>query len=428
MSEQKQCPECGSSEIVEDAHYSQNQLVCVECGYVLTEGLLTTTLSDETHFQVVRFTQSTEQTKQPTRSKIRGLKRVRDLCKILCLPYVCEEKAVSYYQRAFDHPSYHTVRVEKKEILVGCCVYVSCRQHNWPLTVSTICSLLHADKGLFTTVFLNVIKEFELDVPAQSLTDLVKTYCDSFQVFQNSRSVPPKFVEEKEKVVQRASQIVELASETWLVTGRHPIPIIIAASYLAWQSLRPADRLSCSLLRFCKLAGVDFPSPASLRLKEISEVLAKLASQLAWLRVLNLNKKTVVKYIGDILHHRIVLLRNAIKSTFDATAAGHSCANEESTQDEPETTPGTSETTDLLTGAPSRKGDVDLTSKRKALLFLPPCLLNPKKKTRNSEELNSTELNVTGDEDISDSEIEQYLRTPEEIKVFQRAHNAVGLS
>lgn len=41
------CPDCGSTELVEDSHYSQNQLVCSDCGCVVTEGVLTTTFTDE---------------------------------------------------------------------------------------------------------------------------------------------------------------------------------------------------------------------------------------------------------------------------------------------------------------------------------------------------------------------------------------------
>lgn len=67
------------------------------------------------------------------------------------------------------------------------------------------------------------------------------------------------YVEDKEKMLSRTLQLVELADETWLVTGRHPLPVITAATFLAWQSLRPSDRLTCSLARFCKLASVDLP-------------------------------------------------------------------------------------------------------------------------------------------------------------------------
>lgn len=45
------CPDCGSAELVEDSHYSQSQLVCSDCGCVVTEGVLTTTFSEESNLR-----------------------------------------------------------------------------------------------------------------------------------------------------------------------------------------------------------------------------------------------------------------------------------------------------------------------------------------------------------------------------------------
>uniref|UniRef100_A0A8C4XQ97 Transcription factor IIIB 50 kDa subunit n=1 Tax=Falco tinnunculus TaxID=100819 RepID=A0A8C4XQ97_FALTI len=108
-----------------------------------------------------------------------GIKRVQDLCKVLQLPTVFEETAVSYFQRALQHPSFHLVSLEKKELLGGCCVFVTCRQHNWPLMMGTICSLLYAKQELFASVYLSLQKELGLSVPALSLADLVKTHLNS---------------------------------------------------------------------------------------------------------------------------------------------------------------------------------------------------------------------------------------------------------
>ena len=129
--------------------------------------------------------------------------------------------------------------------------------------------------------------------------------------------MPAKYVEDKEKMLSRTLQLVELADETWLVTGRHPLPVITAATFLAWQSLRPSDRLTCSLARFCKLANVDLPYPASSRLQELLAVLLRMAEQLAWLQVLKLDKRSVVKHIGDLLQHRHMLVRKAFRDEFD---------------------------------------------------------------------------------------------------------------
>uniref|UniRef100_A0A8C8SBB1 Transcription factor IIIB 50 kDa subunit n=1 Tax=Pelusios castaneus TaxID=367368 RepID=A0A8C8SBB1_9SAUR len=392
MSGQRKCPDCGSSAIVEDAHYAQSQLVCSECGFVLTEGLLTTTFAEEEHLQAVTYSRSTGQHEQLSRCKQRGIKRVQDLCKVLHLPATFEDTALSYFQRAIEHPSFHLVSLEKKEILVGCCVFVTCRQHNWPLTMGTICSLLYGDKELFASVYLCILQELELDVPALSLTDLVKTHLNGFKLFQNSASIPAKFVEDKERMLARTTQIVELASETWLATGRHPIPIITAAAYLAWQSLQPVGRLTCPFSRFCKLVGTDLPPPALLRLKEFKDIFLTMAAELAWLRVLHVDKKTVVKYIGDLLQHRHILLKSAFNSG--------------DLEDQ------------SITVAGDGSGSLPQVAEKRPLL--PPCLLNPKKRLRTAP-LGPLAQGITGDEAISDSEIDQYLRSKEEMEMFSHA-------
>ncbi|XP_063031181.1 transcription factor IIIB 50 kDa subunit [Melospiza melodia melodia] len=311
MAARGRCPECGSGSLVEDAHYAQQQLVCAACGCVLSEGLLTTTYTDEEHLREVAYSQSTGQKEQLSRCLQRGIRRVQDLCKVLKLPAAFEETAVSYFQRALELPAFHLVSLEKKELLGGCCVLVTCRQRRWPLTMGTVCSLLYAKQELFASVFLSLQRELGLSVPALSLADLVTTHLSSFRLVQPSANIPGPFLEDKEQLVARTMAIVELASATWLVTGRHPVPVVTAAAFLAWQSLRPGPRLSCPLARFCRLAGVELPPPAQLRLKELLEILLAMASQLSWLRGFRLDKKTVVKHIGELLQHRLLLLKRA---------------------------------------------------------------------------------------------------------------------
>lgn len=219
-------------------------------------------------------------------------------------------------------------------------------------------------------------------------------------------------------MVARTLQVVELASETWLVTGRHPIPIVTAAAFLAWQSLRPSARLTCTFARFCKLAEVDLPPPAHLRLKELLEILLRMASQLAWLRVFDLDKKTVVKHIGDLLQHRIFLLKNAFSQ-------GKEDEEEKEKEEQPVAAPGEgSPGSSLAAGGAAPGQGCPSGGKRwcedSQRPLLPPCLLNPRKRLRTAAP-SPSEAAVTGDEPISDSEIEQYLRDPEEIRALRKA-------
>ncbi|NXM54521.1 BRF2 factor, partial [Illadopsis cleaveri] len=369
-----------------------------------SEGLLTTTYTDEEHLREVAYSQSTGQKEQLSRCLQRGIRRVQDLCKVLQLPAVFEETAVSYFQRALQLPAFHLVSLERKELLGGCCVLVTCRQHNWPLTMGTVCSLLYARQELFASVYLSLQKELGLSVPALSLADLVTTHLNSFRLFQPSANVPGPFLEDREQLLARTVGLVELASEAWLVTGRHPVPILTAAAFLAWQSLRPGPRLSCPLARFCRLAGVDLPPPAHLRLKELLEILQGMASQLSWLRAFQLDKKTVVKHLGDLLQHRVFLLRNAFSQQDTAPGQGSPCQDPAGLGSQEE----------------DSRGQDSLRKPRRGPLrpLLPPCLLHPRKRLRAAA---PSAPAPTGDEPISDSEIEQYLRGPEEIQAFRKA-------
>ncbi|XP_038016151.1 transcription factor IIIB 50 kDa subunit [Motacilla alba alba] len=411
MAARGRCPECGSASLVEDAHYAQQQLVCAACGCVLAEGLLTTTYTDEEHLREVAYSQSTGQKEQLSRCLQRGIRRVQDLCKVLQLPAAFEETAVSYFQRALQLPAFHLVSLEKKELLGGCCVLVTCRQRRWPLTMGTVCSLLYAKQELFASVYLSLQRELGLSVPALSLADLVTTHLSSFRLVQPTASVPAPFLEDKEKLLARTMAIVELASEMWLVTGRHPVPVVTAAAFLAWQSLRPGPRLSCPLARFCRLAGVELPPPAQLRLRELLEILLGMASQLSWLRGFRLDKKTVVKHIGDLLQHRLFLLKCAFSQQDGQeqqdTAPGQGSARA------PPSPPAVAQ----QQGCPSAGQQQQGATLRP---LLPPCLIHPRKRLRPAAP-SAPAAAVTGNEPISDSEIEQYLRSPEEIRAFRRA-------
>ncbi|XP_008845819.1 transcription factor IIIB 50 kDa subunit [Nannospalax galili] len=393
------CPDCGSAELVEDSHYAQSQLVCSNCGCVVTEGVLTTTFSDEGNLREVTYSQSTGENEQVSRSQQRDLRRVKDLCQVLKLPVTFEDIAVAYYQKAYQLSGIRASRLQKKEVVVGCCVLITCRQHNWPLTMGTICTLLYADLDVFSGTYMQIVKLLGLNVPSLCLADLVKAYCSSFKLFQASPLVPAKYVEDRDKMLSRTLLLVELANETWLVTGRHPLPIITAAAFLAWQSLRPSDRLACSLARFCKLANVDLPYPAASRLQEFLAVLLRMAEQLAWLRVLKLDKRSVVRHIDDLLQHRHMLLRMAFQ---DGTA-------EVETQKQQQE-PGQQEVEHSVFSLPKGKRPA-------SPALLPPCMLKPPKRIQSTPPAST----VTGDEDISDGEIEQYLRTPQEVSNFQRA-------
>ncbi|KAG9353971.1 hypothetical protein JZ751_012095 [Albula glossodonta] len=457
MASGQSCPGCGSSNLVDDALYSQSQLVCADCGSVVSEGLLTTTRSEEVQGTDVRYYESTAVVKQPCRNQIHGLKRVRALCRILRFSQVIEQTAESLFRRAYEHPSFLNAHRPKKELLGGSCVLLSSRMHNWPIAMGTICSLLQVSDQDMGTVYLELVRILNVEPITTSISDLLESHCSQYQL--SPPGVPEVFAESTTKLIERATGLVELASDTWLVTGRHPVPILVAAVYLAWLSLNPCRaRLKMQLGKFCKMAKVAMPLMAAVRLKEIKEVLCKIGKEIPWLRGADVEPRTVPTFTKDILQHRGLLMRKALHS-FESELShadcelnpnpfsegglslpGDTCAADEGGEDGirsgkslPPATPRASvqtreetqegqERTALLRDGVLEEGTATFDSNTQKSptsdchwaqrhLFVPPCTKNPRK--RKADE---AVLAVTGDEEISDSEIEEYLRTPQEME------------
>ncbi|KAJ8286379.1 hypothetical protein GJAV_G00038020 [Gymnothorax javanicus] len=480
MASENTCPDCGSSNLVDDSLYSQSQLVCADCGSVVSEGLLTTNRSEEVQGTDVRYCETTAVDKQPCRNQIQGLKRVRALCRILRFPQFIEETAETLFKQAYEHPSFLKVSLKKKEVLAGCCVLLSSRLHNWPITMGTVYSLLEASEHVMGVVYTDLIKALKVEPPTNSIMDLVESHCHEYKL--SPSQVPEEFSESTARLVERTSGLVELAADSWLVTGRHPVYVLVGAVYLAWLSLNPCKaRLAVPLARFCRMAKVGMPRRAALRVTELKEVLCRLGKELPWLRGAPVEPRTVPTLAADILKHRVLLMRRAMR-TFESQrppAETSTCpdpAAEPSASADPvaETMPTSSQTvleegaepcngfgkspcaaarkqshwpsddtgckrqhvrtppsgeaspnrettpSDLSSNAAS--GDPEPESNwAKRHLFVPPCARNPPKRRR--VEVLGPE--VTGYEEISDLEIEGYLRTPQEVEELVKAQRGV---
>ncbi|XP_010875839.1 transcription factor IIIB 50 kDa subunit [Esox lucius] len=437
------CPECGSLDIVDDEHYSQPQLVCADCGAVVSEGLLTTTRSEELQGTDVRYSNSTEVNKQPCRNQIKGIHRVRALCRILRLSFVMEETAENYFKQAYEHPSFIRVSLQKKEVLAGCCILATCRQHSWPITMGTMTCLLEANPKLMGVVYQEMVKALKIEAPPTSVIDLLETHCQAYKL--SPQHVHEELSESSKDLTKRAAVLLELAADAWLVTGRQPVPILTASIYLAWQSLKPTQtRLKYTLARFCQMAKVAKSSIAPKRVTELKEVLCKLGQELPWLRGSEMTPQTVVQMVDDILNYRLTLLRKALKSheaalaseselppsledtqpgprddapSLDATASQPDAESAQQPQQDVDLT------CTVVMGGLSRAGSGQVSTPSKRSLFEPPSVTHAK-----IRRVQLPVKEVTGDEEISDSEIDSYIRTPQEMRDYAEAKEALSSS
>lgn len=259
--------------------------------------------------------------------------------------------------------------------------------------------------------------------------------------------------ENSRDLTKRAVALVELAADSWIVTGRKPIPIMMAATYLAWQSLKPnKHRLKFSLDKFCQVAKVKKLKSAMKRVAEIKEVLCKLGKEIPWVKE-TVTLDNVIQLVECILQNRYALLRRAMRTHEDALLeeSQASCA-----EAPPEGT-ASSQISECADQTPitsfvkqngsnsdgkEKPGDVDYNPRvlpehsdtqesqnpppnwGKRVLFAPPCVINAKKRRAVQPE----HTDVTGDEEISDSEIDSYIRTPQEARDFALMQHMLSLS
>ncbi|XP_069580524.1 transcription factor IIIB 50 kDa subunit [Brachyistius frenatus] len=427
------CPGCGSSNIVDDDLYSQAQLVCVDCGSVVSEGTLA---NDPVGGSEVSYSRSTAVARKPCVNLIKGVQRVKAICRTLRVHAEIEDLSETYFKRAYQHANFIRVSLQKKEVLAGCCVLVSCRLLNWPITMGTISCLLDADPMVVGAVYQEMVKTLSIDAPILNITDVMEAHSQEYKI--SSLHVPEELAEKSRDLTKRAVALVELAADSWIVTGRKPVPIMMAAIYLAWQSLKPnKHRLKFSLDKFCQIAKVNKNKPAVKRINEIKEVLCKLGQEIPWVRE-EVTLDNVVQQVDDILEHRYALLRRAIRTHEDALlvecqASSVDALTEETapsqTSEPVNQTPKTSSVEQR--GLNAERGDAgnpqtvpehkDSQDSRgpsatwgRRLLFAPPCVIHPKKRRVEQPELKD----VNGDEEISDSEIDSYIRTPREARDF----------
>lgn len=412
------CPGCGSSNLVEDELYSQTQTVCADCGSVVSEGFLA---SDPLGGSDVSYRYTTQETKKPCPNLIKGLERVRAMCRVLRVNSEIEQSSQNYFSQAYNHKNFINVTLTKKDALAGCCVLISCRMYNWPIAMATIAYITDTDPDCLGRVYQDALKTLDVSVPALSVNDVMEAHCQEYQV--TSEHVPEELAADTKELTKRTLELVELAADSWIVTGRKPVPVMMAATYLAWQSLKPTKlRQSMSLQKFCQISKVHNNATAIKRVSEIKEMLCKLGREIPWIKH-DITPNIVVKFIDEILNNKFALLRSALKRFEDSlniVPQQLESVEETVTSNTPvvrESTEPHLDTVETLETQQQASSSDDPSTWGKRVLFAPPCVVKPKKKKRK----HCDQVECTGDEEILDSEICSYIRTPQEVQELELA-------
>ncbi|CAH1248214.1 BRF2 [Branchiostoma lanceolatum] len=385
------CTQCGSQNIQTDPHFCMEQRICTDCGFVLEEGSFQ---NDPSRVYAPHAAQLTLPLKyrqhnnfhdHVSKARRDGATRVEEICAMLRVTSdTMVEEAKTLYGRAYDLTALKKTKREKKRVLPGCCVYIVCRQHDWPITLSDMWELLQCIDSVFYSVYKVVLTELNIVITVPDIETVVPSVikkCDlTFDL--------------DDEQIKTVTKIVYLAKNTWISCGRRYDPIIIAAVFLVWKTADYGKRKTTNITSFCRQnkSGRQVVDMVRSRVHELEDVLLKLASEIPWVQTAQINKKNIVCYISDILKYEKTLLDG--KYVFTDDDSDHDGEDDER----------------------------ELQDK-----FLPPSMQNPKATSdirdtdRTSSDVSvpvsySTEL---GENDIPDSEMHKYIKTTKEVMLAE---------
>ena len=394
----KLCKSCGSKEL----EMNDGCLVCTECGVINSsqndfadDPVQQLTTNDKLFSK--QTVHSSIHNKLPTTTPARkfGIKLAETIAANYNFTGDMKKNLMLIYKKSMNHKTFFNC--SKKEILAGVCSYVTMMNYDMPIAIEYICDAIGCDGYEFGRIYNLFINAFPQHKPqAKPIEELVP------QIISDNHFDK----EEINQLEKRVIDIICLERVCWLVEGRSPILLINAASYLAWKSIKPNDRFKVGFTEFCQLIGMQYVKTISERVKELTAAMIKLANQMPSVKYssIKINKKNVVFYIDYIVKYPNSLiydLKNDIKNGLDQS---FSFENVEMAND--------NETISWMES------------------FKQPNLDRKRKHSVDSNDVSlESEKGNDDDEDpeISDTEIESYLRLDKEVKMILKLRKKAKL-
>lgn len=291
------CPGCSSNHLTRD--YERGELVCDECGLVLEEGMIdqgpdwrafdaeqgekraragaptTLTIHDKGLSTEIGWKNKDPYGKSiPTRNRAQlyrlrkwqrrirvsnaternlafALAELDRIASAMNLPRNVRETAAMIYRKAVNH---NLIRGRSIEGVVAASLYGSCRQCNVPRTLDEIASKSHIGRKEIGRTYRFMTRELKLRLLPTRPQDYVQRFCSELKL--------------KGEVQTKANDILKLATERELTSGRGPTGVSAAAIYIA--SLQCGERRTQR--EVAEVAGVTEVTIRN-RYKEITEKL-----------------------------------------------------------------------------------------------------------------------------------------------------------
>ena len=182
------------------------------------------------------------------------------------------------------------VELEAKRIMIECCngrhgqgrwadavsaasVYIACRFHYVALTLAEVADTVEINSFILGRVFNLMVRSMSL-APIPALCPELFLERNASRVLPGMRENAPT---QYKQIVGHGKLLLAVARASLMTAGRHPLPIVVAALYLACSAHnQPKD-----LLHLSEMMNVALSS-ATFRLRELNKCIKPLTECLPW--------------------------------------------------------------------------------------------------------------------------------------------------
>lgn len=302
-----ECPACGADAVIQDE--AMSSLMCLECGVVVSDRPLTSALQIAQNsdgcaqvtgqfvahqgFHTAGYSDDNISVALQAvilRRQRLAQQKVSLVCSRIGLSGQAYSDMVCDLMGQITRQRWGSGRWI--DLLAGGCAYVVARQNHKPITLLDIADAISVNVFLIGRVFIKIQQYLRCELPVLDPALHLTRICSRLTI--PAPQLP--------KVVDTATRLLVLAHGDWLTVGRRPAGVIAAALRIACDMLLPADTVNETCL-----AGVSGVSRTTIRQRvlEIKETLVRLGKNLPWGETLTV--KNVLQHTSDILAFKEVL-------------------------------------------------------------------------------------------------------------------------
>ena len=312
------CSNCGESALVWEGYDGQEDSgtlrVCSACGTVAEEGAPTYTefqggggFGNSLEFRGYarslpsKYVQYNH--KSVGKGKLSGIQKTKEVASILGLTTAMTLEATDLFEKVYYQDTVLHKHIDNKLVIAGCCVYIVCRQHGWPILTKYVADIVNCEHSQLVHWKVVLTKLLGITLSSVDPEQLIPATCNKAGLSKTVEGL--------------MGSIIQLCQKAWITDGRDPGSVLTAASYIAWQAEEPTVRRKTSMKQFCDICHVPFKYSHRKRTTEMREMLCELAWQIPFVSRDEVVPANVAMYVKDVCTYKKQLLASALAKIRD---------------------------------------------------------------------------------------------------------------